>query len=276
MRTLLAVFVLFATGIAGGAQAKRVVHAASLSEVSIAPGSIITIFGENLAAGEAFAANAQFPPQTLGGVSVTIGGAAASLFYVAPPRLFSLYGNGTRDGARSNTVEVTSLRAYVSNEDEGSVSVIDLAAPAVTQVLPGAGLALLTVPAAPLNGTTLGAIAVQSDMDGDDGQDGHSDRSGSASAPVIQMLSPNSGKAGTTIALTVVGANFTGATGLEFGGEERDFKVSNVKVVNGTVMTATVAIAGSASAGPRVVRVVAGKESSTGGMTSTNTFTVTK
>jgi uncharacterized protein (TIGR03437 family) len=124
------------------AQGLRIVNAASLSAVSLAPGSIATIFGTNLAAGVAVADNVVTPPATLGGVSVTIGGSAASLFYVsptqinlvinpatpvgsetvtitspkgtqtlsatissnAPPGLFSLSGSGTRDGAILNAV----------------------------------------------------------------------------------------------------------------------------------------------------------------------------
>lgn len=124
------------------AQGLRIVNAASLSAVSLAPGSIATIFGTNLAGGAAVTDNVVTPPATLGGVSVTIGGSPASLFYVsptqinlvinpatpvgsetvtitspkgtqtlsasislnAPPGLFSLSGSGTRDGAILNAV----------------------------------------------------------------------------------------------------------------------------------------------------------------------------
>jgi uncharacterized protein (TIGR03437 family) len=124
------------------AQNLRVVNAASLSSVSVAPGSIITIFGTTLTTGIAVANNAQSPPTSLGGVTVTIGGTAAALFYVsptqinavvdpktptgsdavsvvssagtqtgtvavasnAPPGLFSLLGTGTRDGAIVNAI----------------------------------------------------------------------------------------------------------------------------------------------------------------------------
>lgn len=124
------------------AQQLRIVNAASLSSVSIAPGSIISIFGTKLATGIAVASDVQKPPTSLGGATVSIGGAAASLFYVsptqinavvnpttplgseavvvtsssgtqngtvtistdAPPGLFSLYGTGTRDGAILNAL----------------------------------------------------------------------------------------------------------------------------------------------------------------------------
>ena len=132
-------FVLSSTALA---QNLKIVNAASLSVVPIAPGSIFTIFGSNLAAGLAFADNVVTPPPSLGGVTVTIGGSPASLFYVsprqinavanpatpvgpqtvvvtsamsmqtgsvtidtnAPPGLFSLFGTGTRDGAILNAV----------------------------------------------------------------------------------------------------------------------------------------------------------------------------
>ena len=142
MRRLLLISILFAVSGAALAQSLRVVNGASLSSVSLAPGSIFTVFGANLAAGLAGADSAKTPPTQLGGVSVTIGGSAAALFYVsptqingvvnpatptgaqtlmvrsttgtqsttvtisnnAPPGLFSLFGSGTRDGAILNAI----------------------------------------------------------------------------------------------------------------------------------------------------------------------------
>ncbi len=125
------------------AQVTSVVNAASLvSNSTLAPGSIITIFGTHLATGVAVASSAKNPPQSLGGVSLSIGGAAAGLFFVSPsqinavmspatplgaqtlvvtsttgafssnvtidksgpPGLFSLFGTGTHDGAILNAV----------------------------------------------------------------------------------------------------------------------------------------------------------------------------
>jgi uncharacterized protein (TIGR03437 family) len=124
------------------AQSLRIVNAASLASGSVAPGSIITIFGTNLGASVASATDVQKPPVSLGGASVTIGGVAAALFYVSPsqinavvdsktplgadtvmvtsgaakqtgtvtidanaaPGLFSLFGTGTRDGAIVNAI----------------------------------------------------------------------------------------------------------------------------------------------------------------------------
>src|SRR5579872_2681146 len=124
------------------AQNLKIVNAASLSAVSIAPGSIATIKGNNLTTGVTVATDPLHPPTTLGGVTVTIGGTSAALFYVsqtqinlfvdpatpigneavvvtsgtgsqsgsvavdanAAPGLFSLFGTGTRDGAILNAV----------------------------------------------------------------------------------------------------------------------------------------------------------------------------
>lgn len=142
MKKLQVIAALFT--LAGGAFAQnlKIVNAASLSAASIAPGSIATIKGTNLTTGVALSHDSLHPPTSLGGVSVTIGGTAAALFYVAPtqinlvvdpktpagnqplvvtsgtgtqngtvtidanspPGLFSLFGTGTRDGAILNAV----------------------------------------------------------------------------------------------------------------------------------------------------------------------------
>src|SRR5215813_6449371 len=142
MRKLSIIALFYALTSAISAQELRIVNAASLSSVNLAPGSIFTIFGINLAGSVTYATNVQTPPTSLGGVTVTIGGAAASLFYVsptqingvinpmtpigtqavvitstsgtqtgsvtialvAPPGLFSLFGTGTRDGAVLNAI----------------------------------------------------------------------------------------------------------------------------------------------------------------------------
>lgn len=142
MKKLLLSTLVFTLAHTALAQNLKIVNAASLSAVSIAPGSIATIKGNNLTTGVTSTADALHPPTTLGGVSVTIGGTAAALFYVsptqinlfvdpatpvgaeavvvtsgtgtqngtvtvaanAPPGLFSLFGTGTRDGAILNAI----------------------------------------------------------------------------------------------------------------------------------------------------------------------------
>jgi uncharacterized protein (TIGR03437 family) len=169
------------------AQQVRVVNAASLSEVTVAPGSIITIFGTKLAQGVAAAPDAAKPPATLGGVTVSIGGAAASLFYVsptqinavvntatpagseavvvtspagtqngtvtvgldAPPGLFSLFGSGTRDGAILNAV--TFLLGDFSTHTAGSSTYLALFATGLT------GTPTVTIGGVPVTVTFSGA-----------------------------------------------------------------------------------------------------------------------
>src|SRR5437763_7331827 len=81
------------------AQNLRIVNAASLSAVSVSPGSIITIFGTRLATGVAAATDVQHPPTSLGGVSVTIGGSAAALFYVSPTQINAVVNPATPLGS---------------------------------------------------------------------------------------------------------------------------------------------------------------------------------
>jgi uncharacterized protein (TIGR03437 family) len=108
MRRLLLISILFAISGAVLAQSLRVVNAASLSSVSLAPDSIFTVFGANLAAGVAAAASAQTPPTQLGGVSVTIGGSAAALFYVSPTQINAVVNPATPTGAQTLVAKSTS------------------------------------------------------------------------------------------------------------------------------------------------------------------------
>jgi len=132
---LLAIF--SCPGITQAQTISSIVNSGSLTAESLAPGSIATIFGTNLASATASAASAATPPVQLAGASVTVGGTAAALFYVSPvqinfvipatagtgaqavvvtsgsgvatstvtldvnaaPGLFSLTGTGTNDGA---------------------------------------------------------------------------------------------------------------------------------------------------------------------------------
>jgi uncharacterized protein (TIGR03437 family) len=121
----------------------RAVNAASFVDgTSLAPGALISIFGQDLANTTAMAPDLSNLPHMLGGVTVTIRGTALPLFYVTPaqinaridpsisvgpatlnvtsptgtftkdivlaassiPGLFSLFGTGTRDGAIQNAV----------------------------------------------------------------------------------------------------------------------------------------------------------------------------
>jgi len=63
-----------------------VVNAASFEPDKIAPGSIISLFGTNLAQGTASALDVPLP-KSLGGVSLSLKGVAAPLFYVSPGQI---------------------------------------------------------------------------------------------------------------------------------------------------------------------------------------------
>lgn len=100
-----------------------------------------------------------------------------------------------------------------------------------------------------------------------------------ARAPVVLGLTPNQGLPGSTIPLTVSGANLTGATGLAFllqGGTDADISIANISVSpGGDVLTATMTIAPTPPAGPRIVIVNTPSASSTAADTGSNVFTVT-
>jgi uncharacterized protein (TIGR03437 family) len=81
---------------------------------SVAPGELVTIFGQNLAAAETTASSSPFPT-TLGGVQVMINGQAAPVYYVSPEQISAIVPYGTvnddfiqfqvvNNGATSNAV----------------------------------------------------------------------------------------------------------------------------------------------------------------------------
>ena len=69
-------------GLLNQPSATAVVNAASLQAGAVAPGSLITIFGSNLA-NAALSAPATQPPHSLGGVTLSINGIPAPLLYVS-------------------------------------------------------------------------------------------------------------------------------------------------------------------------------------------------
>jgi uncharacterized protein (TIGR03437 family) len=178
-------------------------------------------------------------------------------------------------GARALAIDAKDNLLVVSNEGSGTLVLVNLA-----------------------SNTVAGRInAVQSSLPGDDDDDDHSDRNSGASVPTITSVSPATGKAGTTITLTINGTNLTGANSVVFikasdlsgnghgdgegegqgngGSADSSFKVTNIQVnAAGTQLTATVAIAASAQTGPRLVRVGTPNGESTQVLAMANTFTV--
>ena len=106
MKTLLTAALFFVLNTTATAQNLRIVNAASLSAVSVSPGSIVTIFGTQLTTGVAYATDVKTPPTTLGGVSVTIGASSAALFYVSPTQINYLVPAGLQPGIAQVTVEL--------------------------------------------------------------------------------------------------------------------------------------------------------------------------
>jgi len=89
--------ILLACTVAASASAQTltVLNAASFAGGSVAPGSIVTIFGSNLATGTASVSDASHPAATLAGTQVTFGGIPASLFYVSPTQINAVVGATT-------------------------------------------------------------------------------------------------------------------------------------------------------------------------------------
>jgi uncharacterized protein (TIGR03437 family) len=86
---VLSVFLLLGLSAQIKAQSSiQVVNAASYAPSNtFAPGTIVSILGVNLTNTVLAASNAATPPTNLGGVTVTIGGVAAGLFFVSPGQI---------------------------------------------------------------------------------------------------------------------------------------------------------------------------------------------
>ncbi len=83
----------------------QVVNAASYApSTSFAPGTIVSIMGANLTNTILAAPNPANPPTSLGGISVTIGGVPAGLFFVSPNQINAHIDNRTPLGAATVTV----------------------------------------------------------------------------------------------------------------------------------------------------------------------------
>jgi|SRR5579871_1839418 len=176
-------------------------------------------------------------------------------------------------GARALSVDTTDKLLVVSNEGTGTLVLIDLTSGKVT-----------------------GRInAVQTNLDGDDNDDDHSDRGAAANLPSITSLAPATGKAGSSFTLTINGKNLAGATSVIFvspmmaageghgkGGNpmsdgDTAFTVTNIAVTpDGSQLTCNLALAASATAGPRVVRVATPNGTSSFMISTADTFTVTQ
>lgn len=182
-------------------------------------------------------------------------------------------------GARALAIDQLDKLLLVTSEGSGEVVLIDL----TTNEIAGR-----------ING-------VRGEMEGDDDDkhDDHNDRDRAANAPVINSLSPNHAKAGTSFPMTITGKNFTGATEVvflnpedlpgqgkgrgngnsgehghgPFGKSDPAFTVTNLQVT-ATQVTLNVAIGANASKGDRVVRVMTPNGETSFVASSANTFKV--
>jgi uncharacterized protein (TIGR03437 family) len=169
-------------------------------------------------------------------------------------------------GPRALTIDTKDNLLVVSNEGTGTIVLIGLGTNSI-----------------------VGRInAVRSNSQGDDNGDDHSDHDGAPSTlPAIVLISPATGHAGAGFTITITGTNLTAASNVQFvnplnvHGKSQNamadsaFTASNIQVnAAGTQVTATISIAASATAGPRIVRVVTPTGSSSLVVSSVDTFTV--
>jgi uncharacterized protein (TIGR03437 family) len=82
--------------------------AGSTPVTAVAPGSIVSIFGANLAAGTSVSAASPLP-QTLGGVSVMLGNSLLPLFFVSPAQINLQLPNGVAPGSANLTIIAAGL-----------------------------------------------------------------------------------------------------------------------------------------------------------------------
>ncbi|MDE3196030.1 MAG: hypothetical protein KGN84_06795 [Acidobacteriota bacterium] len=101
---LLGLFAAACGALPAGAQITSVVNAASQLSGTIAPGTIVTIFGTHLATATAITPGVTSPPTTVGGVTVTVGGVAAPLYFVSPTQINAVVSFSTPLGPQTLTV----------------------------------------------------------------------------------------------------------------------------------------------------------------------------
>lgn len=192
-------------------------------------------------------------PYTISGGNVTLG--------TAVPVRVDL-------GARSLAIDTKDKLLLVGNQGTGTIVLVDLTTNQVVGRIDG------------VRGDD------DEDDDDDEDEDGDDDDRDNRNAPSITSIAPATGKAGTTVGLTITGTNLTGAREIEFleprgngngngASPDRRFTVSNIQVnAAGTQLTASVAIASGAAAGNRTVVVSGPNGRSSRNAASATTFRV--
>ena len=224
---------------------------------------------------------------------------------------------GVESGGGMNALVLSGTTAWVANQAAGQISIIPLTvlagqvtAGTVVNVQVGRGVRSLAIDThdnvllsvsqgegqvaiiSLATNRVIGTIkAAAGEGDDDDDVDDHGDHDRAANLPAVTAIAPLTGRANTSLILTVTGINLSGATAVQFlragdvkahgkgaGGQRESvdtaFQVSGI-VVNaaGTTLTANVTIATAASTGIRRVRIeTPNGESATSGQASV--FTV--
>src|SRR5207237_1100253 len=101
-------------------------------------------------------------------------------------------------GPRTLAVDTKDKMLLVGSQGNGTIVLVDL----TTNQIAG----------------RINAVRSESEADDDHGDkhDDHDDRDRAANAPVISSVTPNTGKTGTTMTITIAGKNLTGATDVMF------------------------------------------------------------
>ncbi|HKD06266.1 MAG TPA: IPT/TIG domain-containing protein [Bryobacteraceae bacterium] len=99
---------LLASLSSASAQITKVVNAASQQPGAFAPGTIVTIFGTNLANKTAVTPGTATPPTTVGGVTVTVGNVPAPIYFVSPTQINAVVSFSTPTGSQTLTVNTGS------------------------------------------------------------------------------------------------------------------------------------------------------------------------
>ena len=107
---------------AEGVSPQGVVNAASFKPISIAPGSLATIFGTNLSATTAHATANPYPTM-LGGVTVSLSGKSCPLFYVSPSQVNFLVPSDLPPGRYNLSLGSATSDVLVTNVSPGIFTV---------------------------------------------------------------------------------------------------------------------------------------------------------
>lgn len=138
------------------AQIRKVVNGASFGQVAgLAPGSILTILGDNLSPREEVATNPAALPRNMAGVTVNIGGVACILFYVSPKQVNAQIDPAVPLGTATVTV-ASALGTYAANITVERAGVPGIFATSGAGVRDGAVLNAITFERGPFRVSTSG------------------------------------------------------------------------------------------------------------------------